>query len=268
MCGCLGTDPRPVPGLNVSVSNQNCGTPCVPPKVVTYGPAISAGGSHCLALCPNGTVVAWMTSSTDNFGQATVPPGLANVTAIAAGTFHSLALCENGSVVAWGQGWENSPQPSVQNATAISAGAGSCLALLENRTVVAWGCCHDLFVPVGCTDVVAISAGCEHNLALLTNGSVVAWGNNDSGACDVPAGLTNVTAIAAGSPVDKREHAVHRRNDWRVSTRYSGFSHCSDAGNRLGIWGRVFLNRRNTRNMVERVEGSGCSCCQRGVDEG
>jgi len=40
----------------------------------------------------------------------------------------------------------------------------------------------------------------EHSLALLTNksGTVVAWGYNDEGDTNVPSGLSNVVAVAAG----------------------------------------------------------------------
>src|SRR6185437_2336259 len=38
-----------------------------------------------------------------------------------------------------------------------------------------------------------------HSLALMADGTVVAWGNNTNGQCSVPAALSNVVAIAAGS---------------------------------------------------------------------
>jgi hypothetical protein len=53
--------------------------------------------------------------------------------------------------------------------------------------------------------VVGIAAGAWHSLALKSDGTVVAWGcgtasgfSSDFGQCSVPAGLTGVTAIAAG----------------------------------------------------------------------
>jgi hypothetical protein len=46
--------------------------------------------------------------------------------------------------------------------------------------------------------VVDTAAGSSHNLALKGDGTVVAWGSNGWGQRDVPAGLTGVTAIAAG----------------------------------------------------------------------
>jgi hypothetical protein len=53
-------------------------------------------------------------------------------------------------------------------------------------------------VPAGLSNAVAIAAGNGHNLALRTDGTVVSWGYNQDGATDVPVGLSNVVAIAAG----------------------------------------------------------------------
>jgi hypothetical protein len=46
--------------------------------------------------------------------------------------------------------------------------------------------------------VVAIAAGHLHDVALKSDSTVVAWGNNFYGQSTVPAGLSNVFAIAAG----------------------------------------------------------------------
>ena len=53
-------------------------------------------------------------------------------------------------------------------------------------------------VPAGLTDVTAIAGGGMHSLALKANGAVIAWGYNIYGQATVPAGLTGVTAISAG----------------------------------------------------------------------
>ena len=47
-------------------------------------------------------------------------------------------------------------------------------------------------VPAGFTDVAAIAAGEFHSLALEGDGTVVAWGRNSHGQVDVPGGLTDV----------------------------------------------------------------------------
>ncbi len=47
------------------------------------------------------------------------------------------------------------------------------------------------------TNVSAIAGSKIHNLALKTDGTVVAWGNNGGNRATIPAGLSNVVAIAA-----------------------------------------------------------------------
>ena len=53
-------------------------------------------------------------------------------------------------------------------------------------------------VPAGASNVVAVAAGRHHCLLLTGDGSVLAWGDNSSGQTNVPASLTNIVAIAAG----------------------------------------------------------------------
>jgi len=53
-------------------------------------------------------------------------------------------------------------------------------------------------VPAGLSNVVAIAAGGYYSLALNANGTLTAWGDNSSGQTNIPAGLSNVVAIAAG----------------------------------------------------------------------
>ena len=66
--------------------------------------------------------------------------------------------------------------------------------------VAAWG---DNFygastVPAGLTDVTAVAGGVYHSLALKSDGTVVVWGDNPDGQLNLPPGLTGVTAVAAG----------------------------------------------------------------------
>jgi hypothetical protein len=80
------------------------------------------------------------------------------------------------------------------------APAGAVAATAGAGTVVGWGenSHGQASPPAGLTGVTAIAAGAAHSLALKRNGTVVAWGNNFSGEASPPAGLTRVTAIAAG----------------------------------------------------------------------
>jgi hypothetical protein len=174
--------------------SNNDGQTSLPPLADVA--AISARGSHTLALLNAGTVLTW------GSGPAT-PAGLVSVTAIAAGGSHNLARRNDGSVVAWGDNsYGQSAVPAgIATATAVAAGERHSLALLANRTVVAWGdnSFGQTTLPVGLSNVIAIAAGNDHSLALKGDGTVVAWGRSDAGQLDVPAGLANVIGIGAGA---------------------------------------------------------------------
>src|SRR6266581_2414636 len=67
----------------------------------------------------------------------------------------------------------------------------------QTRFVEAWGWNEEgeCNVPAGLTNVIALSAGSDCSVALKSDHTVVAWGNNDIGQATVPAGLANVTRI-------------------------------------------------------------------------
>jgi alpha-tubulin suppressor-like RCC1 family protein len=181
--------------------------------------AVTAGGSHTVALKSDGTVVAWG-SSYD--GRTAVPGGLTGVVAIDADVSHSLALKDDGTVVAWGDNsfGQTSVPPGLSGVVAITAGASHSVALKNDGTVVAWGENSDgeTSVPVDLSGVVAIAAGGHsgisrqgYTVAVKNDGTVVAWGNNSYGQASVPAGLSGVIAIAAGGA-----HTVALKNDGTV----------------------------------------------------
>jgi len=87
------------------------------------------------------------------------------------------------------------------------------VALKQDGTVVAWGdnTVGQTSLPAGLSNVVAVAAGYYHSLALRSDGTVVAWGNNGSGQTNVPAGLSNVVAIAGGD-----SHSLALRSDGTV----------------------------------------------------
>lgn len=64
---------------------------------------------------------------------------------------------------------------------------------------VGWGC--NIFgetqVPAGLSNVIALAGGMYHTLALKRDGSLVAWGRNDHGQNDIPESATGVVAIAS-----------------------------------------------------------------------
>jgi len=171
--GQLGDNTRDLRNIPVAV-NSAFGS-ALYGKTVT---GISAGANHSLALCSDGTVVAWGDNyygklGDNSWSQHSVPT-LVNTTlgsalvgktvvAIAAGANHSLALCSDGTLTAWGNnnygqlgnGSSYSLQPVVVNQASGSA--------LFGKTVV------------------AISAGDSVSRALCSDGTVTAWGNNSYG---------------------------------------------------------------------------------------
>jgi hypothetical protein len=65
-------------------------------------------------------------------------------------------------------------------------------------------------IPAGLSDITAISAGHVHILALKSNGTIVGWGASGS-ITSPPTGLTGVTAISAGE-----DHSLALKNDGTV----------------------------------------------------
>jgi hypothetical protein len=81
-------------------------------------------------------------------------------------------------------------------------------------TVVAWGR-NDLGqtnVPAGLRDVTAIAAGEAYTVALKSDGTLAAWGDNAQGQTTLPAELGPVQAIAAG-----QYHTVALKTDGTVA---------------------------------------------------
>jgi alpha-tubulin suppressor-like RCC1 family protein len=220
LLGCLvlvaivipGCTTQPAPDENNRspqlVTDQNL----VIPHRVT---AVSAGGSHSLALLDDGTVVAW---GSDSSGECDVPANLTDVKGISAGNGYSIAVKKDGSVVAWGCRWKTTddeprhhPQApllcddtcpcripaNLSPVKTVSAGESSVLALKEDGTVTAWGRNYsgECNVPRGLKNVTAVSTGGTHSLALKDDGTIVVWGRYLG---RVPSGYEKYTGIAAG----------------------------------------------------------------------
>lgn len=151
--------------------------------------AVAAGGQHSLALCSDGTLVAWGDGSYGQLGDGGVldrtSPVRVNWTgamaskraiAISAGENHSAALCSDGTVVCWGRN-TNGELGNASNTQSNIPVAVSLTGALAARTVV------------------ALSCGQSHTLALLADGAVAAWGLNANGQ------LGNGSTTASNVPV-------------------------------------------------------------------
>jgi len=163
--------------------------------------SVAAGVLQSLALRSDGTVVGWGEASSGATvpEELTVPSAENPVTAIAAGAYHSLALRKDGTVVAWGNGvyGQRDVPADLTDAVAISAGDLGSIAVRRDGTVVAWGTFPA--PPADLSDVTAVAAGSDHGLALREDGTVVAWGGNSQTQLDIPGGVTDARAIAAGN---------------------------------------------------------------------
>jgi alpha-tubulin suppressor-like RCC1 family protein len=80
------------------------------------------------------------------------------------------------------------PSPALAN-TIAAGGEYYSLGVKADGTVMAWGQNGQgqCNVPPGLTGVTAVAPGSWHSLALTDGGMVVGWGLNDSGQCNVPA---------------------------------------------------------------------------------
>ncbi len=89
----------------------------------------------------------------------------------------------------------------------------SALLVCRADPVIIWGdhSFGQTNVPAGATNVVALAGGDAHCLALRADGTVVAWGYTNSGQTYVPTNLSNVVGITAGFT-----HSLALRNDGAV----------------------------------------------------
>ncbi len=247
--------------------------------------ALSAGSSHSLALCSDGTVAAWGANFWGQLGTgggdfedgvpvpvptAGTPLAGRTVTSVAAGQSFSLALCSDGTLVAWGENdsgqlgnstFTDSFVPVAvtvvgtplqgRSVIAIAAGQNHAFALCSDGTLVAWG---DNFLgqlgnnstisssvpvavvtagtPLAGETIVAVAAGANHSVALCADGTLAAWGANDHGQLGNNSTLGSsvpVAVVTAGTPLAGRI----------VMSLFAGDSHnvvkCSDGT--VATWG-------------------------------
>jgi alpha-tubulin suppressor-like RCC1 family protein len=154
---------------------------------------------HFLGLRADGSVVA---------SDTNLVAGLSNVVALGAGGTATYALMDDGTVTGWnptptpGNLWSNVVGVGWTNVIAITGGESHTAALSGDGTVSVVMAGNYNFgqtnLPAGLTNLMAIAAHGFHTLALRQNGTVVAWGRNNTGQTNVPPGLSSVAAVDAG----------------------------------------------------------------------
>ena len=233
--------------------------------------AIAAGTSHNLALCGDGTLVAWGNNGSGQLGNAgtttsSVPVAVNSsgalagktIVAIAAGGSHSLALCADGSLTAWGDGgaalgtipvWVSSGVLAGKIVTAIAAGNSHSLALCADGTLAAWGSNGNSQLGNGTTvsssvpvaviasgvlagkSVTSIAAGALHNLVRCSDGTLAAWGDNGYGQLGDGSTTNRSTPVSVVS-----SGALAGKTVTGVDAGYEySLAICSD--NSLAAWG-------------------------------
>jgi len=137
--------------------------------------AASAGWSHTMALCSDGTLATWGNNTYGQLGNggttnSNVPVAVSvagvlagkTIVAISAGGSHNMVLCSDGTLVTWG--YNTYGQLGNGNTTNSNVPvAVSAAGVLAGRSVA------------------AISAGGSHNLVLCSDGTLATWGDNSTG---------------------------------------------------------------------------------------
>jgi alpha-tubulin suppressor-like RCC1 family protein len=199
---------------------------------------VAAGRGHSLALRGDGTVWGWGDNDFGQLGDGTIdsrpaPAPVHNLTGVrqlVSGSLFAMALRADGTVHAWGLGDQgelgNGLTPrrqllpvaaDIDQVVHISAGMQHSLAVRADGSVWAWGSNVERQVtdsaeitqprPVrmpGLPSIVQVAGAAASSVALASTGAVLAWGsvagdpNVDTGVPFTVAGLTDVTAIAAG----------------------------------------------------------------------
>ena len=186
---------------------------------------VTAGYSHSLALCSDGTLAAWGNNTSGQLGNGgtttsnvpvavTMTGALAGktVVAVAAGNYHSLALCSDGTLAAWG----SNSYGQFGNGSTTS----SNVPVAVNTSGVLAG-----------RLVISISAGSSFSLAVCSDGTVAAWGSNSVGQ------LGNGTTTSGNVPGMVSAAGVLSGKTVVAATAGDSFSLALCADGTLAAWG-------------------------------
>jgi hypothetical protein len=133
----------------------------------------------------------------------------------------------------------------------LALGANSPAKASTVYTVTGWGSNNGgvLDIPAGLTDVTAIAGGGYHSLALKSDGTVVGWGSNGSGQLNIPSGLTGVVAISAGDG-----HSLALKDDGTMVAW--GFNYYGQANAPTDLTGVVAIVAGGYHNLALKTDGT------------
>jgi alpha-tubulin suppressor-like RCC1 family protein len=212
----------------------------IPGNFDSHWAAISAGGTHTLALQSDGTLWAWGDNSSGQLGDAAMGAGVntprqvvspalipgfnSGWVAITAGMSHSLAQQANGTIWAWGSN--------------ISGQLGNGNATSQSAPV--------LVLNQGVAPFVAMAAGDAYSVARLADGSLWSWGSNTSG--QLGKGTTDL--IPAPNTLPVRE--VTNANDWLAVGSGGSHSVALKADGTLWSWGGNFRGQLGDGTTIDK----------------
>jgi alpha-tubulin suppressor-like RCC1 family protein len=203
---------------------------------------LAVGTSHTLALCSDGTVVAWGFNSNGQLGNgSTASSGVPvavnqtgvlagkQVIAVAAGSDCSFAICSDGSAAAWGANvWKQlgitGSLYSSSNPQLVDRTSGA----LEGKSIT------------------AVAVGYNQTLFLCADGTLAACGTNTSG------GLGNNSTVTSATPVlVSRAGVLSGKTVTAIAAGTASYALCSDGT--LAAWGyntNGQLGNGNTNNST------------------
>jgi len=214
--------------------------------------AVAAGSYHSLALCSDGTAVAWGYNTSGQLGDGSTTtrdvPVQVNtagvlhnkiVIAVTAGDAHSLALCADGKLATWGSNAKN----QLGNLMPTSMERYSTVPVAVATYEPGMG-------PTGIFSktVTAVAAGYGTSLVLCSDGTPAAWGDNAYGELGnriYPLSWKSyipVPVTMTGALTGKKVIAVS-------SGEFHNMALCSDGT--LAAWGRNYYGDLGNTTTVD-----------------